>query len=205
MKKKIAIILSVSLVILLSLGSWGCSRNQSQPSNKSAESTQLASRSTSKASTKNSDSQSSSTTDTSNSDDSTQNSSAESSFDYDALENGDFSTITGIWADANGRTMIISPEGQINVLGTAGTIEVSRDGKGEALMTITYTDATSLGMLMYSAGEKIPDRHFKSGDTDPSDTNKNRIVSPSSDIFDEEGTQQFLNQVFYKTSENDRI
>lgn len=69
-------------------------------------------------------------------------------------------------------------------------------------MTVTYDDGTSFSILMYGAGQPIPDRHFQNSQADPSDTSKDRLVTAYSDILDSSGTDQFKNQVLYKSSDD---
>ena len=212
--KKTFRLFSVILVVVVSLGMTACHSNSHKTTSKTSSKTHMTTRS--KSSTKKSSSQtskqeqkgSSATTSSSSQEkkngDSQQKqgekSAANSSFNFDALTQGDYSSIAGTWSDASGRVIVISPQGRISVLGTTGSITVSRDGKGEALMSVTYDDGTSFGILMYGAGQSIPDRHFQIGQADPSDTSKDRLVTAYSDILDQGGSDQFRNQVLYKTS-----
>ncbi|MGT2930272.1 DUF6287 domain-containing protein [Streptococcus dentasini] len=214
MKKKITFMISGLTIIILALSIWGI-QSQKQDSQaahgpKTSQTSRSSSRSKNSSASKSSsqtapspdkseNSGSYESKDSKNTNKTEQGQSAEPAFDYHALASGDFSSLAGTWSDANGRTLIIAPDGSANILGTPASITVTRDGKGEALMMVTYEDGTSLGILMYSAGERIPDRHFQSG-ADTSDNSRNRLVTAASDVLDEGGSDQFKNQVLYKTS-----
>ncbi len=189
--KKTFRLFSASLVLALCLGMTACQSSQHKTSTKSSTKTQM----TSKSSQKKSSSQSSKGQEKNSS----SSSSASSSSQADKKQ-GDYSSIAGTWTDASGRVIVISPQGRISVLGTRGTMTIGRDGKGEALMTVTYDDGSSFGILIYGAGQAIPERHFQSGQADPSDTSKDRLVTAYSDILDQGGSEQFKNQVLYKSS-----
>lgn len=206
-------LLSLTLAVCLSIGMTACNKpNRETRQTKThqtlkpqAKSKKSSSKSSShKASTKQKAKSSSSSNQAENNSDNkeAETPSASSSFNLEALTKGDYTSISGTWADSSGRVVVISPQGRISVLGTTGSISVSRDGKGEALMTVTYDDGTSFSILMYGAGQPIPDRHFQNSQADPSDTSKDRLVTAYSDILDSSGTDQFKNQVLYKSSDD---
>ncbi len=212
--KKTFRLFSASLVLALCLGMTACQSSQHKTSTKSSTKTQMTSKSSQKKSSSQSskgqekNSSSSSSASSSSQADKKQEpeqkqdgkSSENSSLNLDALTQGDYSSIAGTWTDASGRVIVISPQGRISVLGTRGTMTIGRDGKGEALMTVTYDDGSSFGILIYGAGQAIPERHFQSGQADPSDTSKDRLVTAYSDNLDQGGSEQFKNQVLYKSS-----
>lgn len=122
---------------------------------------------------------------------------ATSAIDDTGLANGDYSSLAGTWADANGRQLIIDSDGQVDLNGLSGNLTVGQDGKGETLVTITFEDDTNLTALIYKAGQEIPSAHFQSG-SDSTDHDRDRLIIPTTNIYDQEGTEALNSQVLYR-------
>ncbi|TDE73853.1 hypothetical protein E0E04_03705 [Streptococcus vicugnae] len=124
-----------------------------------------------------------------------------SQFDFAALAQGDFSSLAGTWQDANGYTFEFSPQGLVSKDGRLTLSALTYDDKGEAISQVTSLTGGFI-LYYYAAGNQIPNWHFNITDTDPSDYGRDRLFAAQLSRFDYESTQQFVNSVFYKISDN---
>ncbi|WP_423217463.1 DUF6287 domain-containing protein [Streptococcus equinus] len=124
-----------------------------------------------------------------------------SRFDFAALAQGDFSSLAGTWQDANGFTFEFSPQGLVSQDGKLTLSALAYDDNGEAVSQVSSLTGGFI-LYYYSAGKQIPNWHFNITDSDPSDYGRDRLFAAQLSRFDYESTQQFVNGVFYKVSDN---
>ncbi|MDY2774997.1 MAG: DUF6287 domain-containing protein [Streptococcus infantarius] len=134
--------------------------------------------------------------------DSRQVSKEASQLDFAALAQGDFSSLAGTWQDANGFTFEFSPEGIVSENGRLTLSALAYDDKGEAVSQVSSQRGGGFILYYYTAGNQIPNWHFDITDSDPSDYGRDRLFATQLSRFDYESTQQFVNSVFYKVSNN---
>ena len=134
--------------------------------------------------------------------DSRQVSKEASHFDFAALAQGDFSSLAGTWQDANGFTFEFSPEGIVSENGRLTLSDLAYDDKGEAISQVSSQRDGGFILYYYAAGNQIPYWHFSITDSDPSDSGRDRLFTTQLSRFDYESTQQFVNSIFYKVSNN---
>lgn len=123
-----------------------------------------------------------------------------SRFDFAALAQGDFSSLAGTWQDANGFTFEFSPQGLVSQDGKLTLSALAYDDNGEAVSQVSSLTGGFI-LYYYPAGKQIPNWHFNITDSNPSDYGRDRLFAAQLSRFDYESTQQFVNGVFYKISD----
>ena len=76
------------------------------------------------------------------------------------------------------------------------------DDKGKAVSQVSSQRGGGFILYYYAAGNQIPNWHFYITDSDPSDYGRDRLFTTQLSRFDYESTQQFVNSIFYKVSNN---
>ncbi len=80
--------------------------------------------------------------------------------------------------------------------------DLAYDDKGEAISQVSSQRDGGFILYYYAAGNQIPYWHFSITDSDPSDYGRDRLFTTQLGRFDYESTQQFVNSIFYKVSNN---
>lgn len=80
--------------------------------------------------------------------------------------------------------------------------DLAYDDKGEAISQVSSQRDGGFILYYYAAANQIPYWHFSITDSDPSDYGRDRLFTTQLSRFDYESTQQFVNSIFYKVSNN---
>lgn len=111
------------------------------------------------------------------------------SMDLEAISQGDFSSVIGIWKTSEGHSLTFN---SVGLVGDATIQGGSRIVEGALDTSVNSADGTGFGLLMIPSGVSIPPSYYAEG-TDNSDSNRDRM-------FGAQGVVQTINDsgVYYR-------